>query len=179
MVVLITPILVSCGLNYSVDGKVVDANTGQPVEGAVVAVNWQRTKLGIPGLPVPRENYGTFEAVTDTNGIFSIPKYLIGHYYLAVYKSGYFCWSSETIFKPEGKDWKEMFVPRYGHRMKSGMMVKMVPKTDDYPKVKHARFILDVGTALSSPKPKFNEAVEEERQIYKNFIDERKRKGKK
>jgi hypothetical protein len=160
-----------CGIHYSVDGQVLDANTGQPVKAAVVVVNWQRTKLGIPGLPVPFENHGTFESVTDRNGTFTVPKYLIGHHYMAVYKSGYICWSSKTIFNPDGKDWKEMFKHRYGHRIKSGMVLKLKPKDGNFPEVKHAAYVyMNVDTQLSAPKPFFDEATSEERMIFRNSI---------
>ncbi len=66
-----------------------------------------------------------------------------------------------------------------GIKVTDGMVVKLEPKTEGLPKVEHASFVLNVGIALSSPKPMFNAVVEEERQIYKNFITERKRKGKK
>lgn len=175
--VIIPLFFASCGIHYSVEGQVVDSQTSKPIEGAVVAINWQRTKIGIPGLPIPRERYGTWESVTDSNGNFTVPKYLIGHHYMGVYKPGYICWSSETIFNPKGKNWKEMFEPRYGHTVKSGMIVKLNPKSIDFPKVKHARFIMDVGTALAPLKPKFNNAVAEAREIYIDFIDSKKREG--
>ena len=178
VLLLMAPWFFSCGVHYSVDGKVMDAKTGKPVQGAVVAVNWQRTKLGIPGLPVPYQNYGTFESVTDANGIFTIPKYLIGHHFMAVYKSGYICWSSRTIFNPEGKDWKEMFKRRYGHRVKSDMVVQLEPKSGEFPEAKHASFTLDVARRVSAPSPLFSHAVKQEFQIYEKFIDERDRKEK-
>jgi hypothetical protein len=179
MVVLLLPILLSCGLNYSIDGKVVDADTGQPIEGAVVAVNWQRTQLGIPGLPVPREKYGTFESVTDATGAFTLPKFLIGHHYMAAYKKGYICWSSETIFKPEGKDWKEMFAPRHGHRVKNGMVLELAIETADFPEEKHAQFVQRVGTRLSSPKPMFNKSTQEVYELYMNDIKNRMKGNRK
>ena len=169
---------VACGINWTVNGKVVDAKTGQPLEGVVVAVNWQRAKLGIPGLPVPYENYGTFESLTDVKGIFKIPKFLIGHHYMAVYKTGYLCWSSKTIFNPDGKNWHEMFMHRYGHRMKSGMVVKLKPKSVNLPAVKHANFVQNVDTELGSPIPMFTEATKEEYKIYENFIKNQVRQNK-
>ena len=156
-------VLSACGIYYSVDGQVVDAKTGEPIEGAVVAVNWSRTKiLGVPGYNALTEHYGTFEDVTDATGTFTIPKFLIGYHYMGVYKNGYICWSSETIFKPEGKDWKEMFKRRYDHRVTGGMIVKLESKGENFPEEKHARFVMDVGTALSSPTPKFNNSTDEE-----------------
>jgi hypothetical protein len=177
-VLLIAPWFISCGVHYSIDGQVVEAKTGKPVQGAVVAVNWQRTKLGVPGLPVPYENYGTFESVTDANGSFTVPKYLIGHHFMGVYKTGYICWSSETIFKPEGKDWKEMFARRHGNKVKNGMLVKLEAKSGLFPDVKHASFTLDVSRRVPGTSSLFFCAVKEEFKIYEKFIDERDRRGK-
>ncbi len=172
MALLLAPLLISCGIHYSVEGNVVDAKTGKPVQGAVVSVNWQRTHfLGIPGLPVPRENYGTFESITDANGAFKIPKYLIGHHFMAVYKKGCICWASDTVFNPQGKNWNEMFKRVYSHKIKSNMKVKLKLKTADFPKVRHASFVQTVGTRLSHmPTPMFYNATIEERKIYRDDI---------
>ena len=60
--------MTGCGMHHLVDGKVINATTRQPVEGAVVAVNWVRYKPTPPGLPTNKERYGTIEAVTDRQG---------------------------------------------------------------------------------------------------------------
>ncbi len=170
MALLLAPLLISCGINYTVEGNVVDTKTGKPVQGAVVSVNWQRHKIGIPGLPVQRHRYGVFESITDADGTFTIPKYLIGRHFMAVYKKGYICWASDTVFNPEGKNWKEMYKRLYSHKIKGGMKVKLRLKTADFPKVKHARFIQTVGTKLSAPKPMFNDSTTEEYEIYRDDI---------
>ncbi len=178
MALLLAPLLISCGIYYTVEGNVIDAKTGKPVQGAVVSVNWQRAELGVPGLTATYHEYGVFESITDADGTFKIPKYLIGRHFMAFYKKGYICWASDTVFNPEGKDWKKMFIRRHGHKVKSGMKVKLKLKTADFPKVKHASFVKDASRLLSAPNPKFEEAIVEERQIYRNFVIERDRKGK-
>lgn len=178
LLLTMVPLFASCGMHHNIKGKVIDAQTGEPLEGAVVAIKWIRYKIGPPGYPTPKERYGTTENITDTQGGFTIPYYPIGTHFMGVYKSGYVCWSSDTIFNPDGKNEDEMFVQRW-EKVKNGVVVELEPKAGDFPEVKHASFVQSVGTKLSSPKPMFNEAVLEERQIYKNFIFERKRKGKK
>jgi len=178
VLLLMAPLFASCGMHHNIKGKVINAQTGEPVQGAVVAIKWIRYKLAPPGYPTPKSRYGTTEDVTNPQGSFTIPYYPIGTHFMGVYKKGYVCWSSDTIFHPQGRDEDEMFVHRL-EKVKAGMVVKLEPKLGDFPAIKHASFVLNVGTALSSPKPKFNEAVMEEHQIYKNFIFERKRKGKK
>ena len=176
LLLFITPLFASCGLHYNIKGKVIDAKTGEPVEGAVVAINWIRYKLGPPGLPASKERYGTTEDLTDAQGVFTMPKYPIGTHFMGVYKTGYICWSSETIFNPQGKDGDEMFIRRW-ERIRNGMVVKLEPKTLNFPEVKHAFFVSTVGDRLSSPKPKFNDATRKEGSIEMEYI-RRMNKGK-
>ena len=64
--------LASCTVNYQfapIEAWVVDAETGKPIEGAVVTANWELVKGGFDG---PRY-YGQLEVketVTDANGRF-------------------------------------------------------------------------------------------------------------
>jgi hypothetical protein len=53
-----------------VKGQVVDAETGKPVEGAVVAVKWYKYKFG-PPLASGYEKIETAEDLSDGNGFFS------------------------------------------------------------------------------------------------------------
>ena len=178
LLLFITPLFASCGMHYNIKGKVIDAKTGEPVEGAVVAINWIRYKLGPPGLPTPKERYGTTEDLTDAQGVFTIPKYPIGTHFMGVYKSGYICWSSETIFNPQGKDGNEMFIRRY-QKVNNGMVVRLEPKPICFPEEKHAQFVYtDIDTQLSAPKPLFDEITAEERKIFRNSI-KRINKGQK
>jgi hypothetical protein len=176
MLLIFTPLFASCGMHYNIKGKVIDARTGEPVEGAVVAINWIRYKIAPPGLPTPKERYGTAEDLTDAQGVFTIPKYPIGTHYMGVYKSGYVCWSSDRIFNPQGKTDDERIIHHW-EKISNGMVVKLEPKTIDFPEVKHASFVSTVGIRLSSPKPKFNDATKEERSIEMEYI-RRRMKGK-
>ena len=153
-------LMAGCGIHYSVKGRVVDASTKQPVEGAVVAVKWIRYKLSPPGLPSNKERYGTSETVTDEVGRFNIPKYTIGEHVMGVYKKGYVCWSSETIFNPVGKTREEMFVKRRGHKVKSAMVIELHPITANELSVEHASFTENVSTYLGS-SPLFDKAIKD------------------
>ncbi len=53
-------------------GKVLDAGTGQPEEGAVVHAVWTISKGCLPALSY-KEHYKTSEAVTNKNGSFFLP----------------------------------------------------------------------------------------------------------
>ncbi len=169
VLLLLSFLFTSCGMHHNIKGKVVDVHTGQPVEGAVVAINWIRYKLGPPGYPTPKEYYGTTEKITDTLGGFTIPYYPFGTHFMGVYKKGYVCWSSDTLFNPQGKDEDEMYVRRR-EKVKSGMVVMLDPKTEDFPELKHARFVQRVGTRIKWPTPFFIEATKEEYKIYMDDI---------
>ena len=164
------PFFTACGMHHNIKGKVIDAQTGKPVEGAVVAINWIRYKIAPPGYPTPKERYGTTEDITDAKGGFTIPKYTIGTHFMGVYKPGYVCWSSDRLFNPQGKDEDEMFVHRWV-KVENGMVVELEPKGADFPEVKHASFTLDVEGRVSTSSANFYRAVEMERKLYIDHID--------
>lgn len=53
------------------EGKVIDAQTGQSLEGAVVLGDWSKAHLGAGG--ASHTYYDSKEVLTDKNGEFSIP----------------------------------------------------------------------------------------------------------
>lgn len=80
----------------SISGTAVDAETGEPVEGAVVVFEWDQAK-GVPGMSYT-EHYKTVETVTDSNGRFAVPRVLsplVNEPYFVIYKKGYYCWRKE------------------------------------------------------------------------------------
>lgn len=76
------------------EGKVIDAETKQPVEGAVVHGSWYKVQLG-----GAHEYYDSYEVLTDKNGEFKIPgKGLlvlseIEDMTLIIFKAGYKQWT--------------------------------------------------------------------------------------
>ena len=172
LLLLIAPMLAACGLHYNVKGTVVNAQTNEPVQGAVVAIRWMAGWPGPPELGTSRIYDLTMEDLTDETGSFTIPKYPLGDYYMAVYQKGYVCWSSDTIFNQYGKTEDEMYIRlRKYQRVENGMVVKMVPKGENFPDVKHARFVyMSIATQLSAPIPLFDEIIIEERNTFRNSI---------
>ena len=97
VLVLILLILSACyALAYPVrveaayKGKVIDADTGKPLEGVVVVIEWD-TVTPSPGGAV-HTFYDARETVTDKKGNFSIPGkffgFLLGEY-ITIFKAGY------------------------------------------------------------------------------------------
>ena len=84
--------------NSTIDVKVVDAETGEPIEGAVVLVQWSKTTgFGFKAT----SNYKVVEVVSDENGELTIPgvfKFGVDRPWLIVYKKGYVAWRHNYIF---------------------------------------------------------------------------------
>lgn len=59
------------GYDGPYEGKVVDVETGQPIEGAVVHGGWYKASPGPGG--ATHTNYDSLEVLTDRNGEFKIP----------------------------------------------------------------------------------------------------------
>ena len=64
-------LIMTPGCYAEMTGTVVDAETGAPIEGAVVLVEWTVTK-GVPGMTVT-ETYKVIEKITDKEGKVKIP----------------------------------------------------------------------------------------------------------
>ncbi|MCP4351650.1 MAG: carboxypeptidase regulatory-like domain-containing protein [Desulfobacterales bacterium] len=101
--ILIFLLLLSLGgcVKLPMTGKVLDTETGQPVEGAVVHAEWSVSKGCLPGLTYS-EHYKTSEAVTNRNGGFFLPGVLNPLTDLkpdfVIYKKGYIAWRAYATF---------------------------------------------------------------------------------
>ena len=135
---MLSMFLYSCYSYGTITGKVVDDETGEPIEGAVIMAEWTETK-GMIGLSHTM-SYKVVEVVTDKDGkaiipgvkegkaiIMGISKPYIESPTVAVYKKGYVLWSNNHIF-PGTKHhtdfkWRnnyvfrlERFKPEYSYR---------------------------------------------------------------
>jgi hypothetical protein len=120
-------LMLTSGCYAEMTGTVVDAETGAPIEGAVVLVEWTVTK-GMPGMPVT-ETYKVTEVVSDKEGRVNISGVFnpsVNPPHVTVYKAGYVAWNDEFIFPDykKRKDFKwqsdylfklEKFRPEYTH----------------------------------------------------------------
>ena len=97
---------------------------------------------------------------------------------MGVYKPGYICWSSETIYNPKGKTYKEKYVYRNPHQVEDGMIIELVPIMGmDFPVLEHARFVNRVTSRVDSSK--FTTMTLREFNIDYNAIQRRKKKNEK
>ena len=99
-----------------INGVVVDAETGKPIDGARIYVKWQKTVSG-PGGQTAGGIAKEFRSETEVNGRFVIPAYALrnyvpypfgqgGTFYMVAYAHGYmyrrFTLSSESSFVHAG-----------------------------------------------------------------------------
>lgn len=147
-----------------ISGQVVDAEAGEPIKKAAVHIYWGVTK-GIPGLSYGKQ-VEVGEDLTDNQGRFKIPKYstLLKHYYMAVYKKGYVCWSSRKIFPT--------YEERKSFKLKNGIVIKLERFKEEYSKEKHANFTIssEVG---SGSKHIFDNATKSEQKLLYRIAQER------
>ena len=96
---LFLTLLVMAGCATTLRGQVLDAQTGQPIAGAVVLGVWSKGG-GLPGLS-HTELVGVREAETDAAGRFTldgVSGLLLDEQSITVYKFGYVGWSNQLIF---------------------------------------------------------------------------------
>jgi len=140
-----------------IQGQVIDAQDGRPIENATVLIEWTKPLSYVPGFP-GSSVVEVAEAVSDSKGYFKIPKhYALSHdYRLTIYKKGYVCWNNEKIF-PTYEDRKDF-------KLKDGMVIKMEYFQSGYSKFDHADFTLTSSLGRTSAGV-FDEAIKEEREI--------------
>jgi hypothetical protein len=115
---LLLIILLNSACYAGIRGIVVDAETSQPIEGAVMLVEWTITK-GLPGLAYT-ESYKVVEMVSDKEGVVNLEEGvlnpLVNPPHVTVYKKGYVAWNNEFIF-PDYRERKD-FTWRDGYKLK-------------------------------------------------------------
>lgn len=117
-----------------INGIVVDAETGRPIEGAVILVEWMEEK-GLPGLRIS-ESYKVVEVMTDKEGkahIEGVFSPFVDPPYVAVYKKGYVAWSNRFIFPNYKK--------RTDFKWENDYMFKLEKFKEEYSYQKHVSFI--------------------------------------
>jgi hypothetical protein len=150
----------------SISGTVVDAETGKPVEGAAVLVEWTR-----------REGIGDYhtvsvrvaETVTDKAGMFTAfgPLHpFVDPPDVTIYKKGYVAWNNKRIF------------PDYRNRQKMEYLklsIKLEHFIGLYSYDQHVSFILTCTNAAlaSNKKRKFEAAYEWERDLARGEVKQK------
>lgn len=162
--------LISCSPKMVVRGRVVDADTQQPLQGAAVAIRWytsvaekQSAKIG---------TIAAVQSVTDGRGVFKIPKYPDTQHVLGVYKTGYICWSSQDIFTIDpGISRTDRYRKRKHHRIREGMEIELESLQKNHPKKLHAGFtVMVAGETTDSDLGPFHQAIQSEYQLWRENL---------
>ena len=87
------------GCTTPIRGRVIDASTGQPLQGVAVLGVWVRIPE-LPGLQHKHELVGLAETQTDENGRFTLPRPRgkANEEGITAYKFGYVAWSNLLVF---------------------------------------------------------------------------------
>jgi hypothetical protein len=139
-------ILIS-GCASSTTFRVLDAKTGEPIEGAVALAEWigGRRMAVIVG-PTQAYTAKAVEAVSDSEGKFIIPgmtgKLAMQTPHLKVYKPGYVGWDSRRIYLGcyEVNRMEARTIKRTGFTMKD-QDILLEPWKDEYSFISHGSFI--------------------------------------
>lgn len=115
ILVFLTICLCGTGCHASMTGKIVDAETGKPIEGAILLVEWIKAQ-GMVGLTY-RTSAKVAEVFSDKSGNVTIPGYFNPFAegpYITIYKPGFVGWNSHWIF-PDSRnrtdfEWKDGYI---------------------------------------------------------------------
>lgn len=135
--------------NSTITVKVVDAETDEPIEGAVVLVQWTKTTgIGYKAT----SHYKVLEEVSDRHGKITIPglfKFGVDAPWLVVYKKGYTAWRHNYIFPSYDK--------RTNFRWKEGYVFKLKKFQPKHSFKQHVSFISSAYTE-APPESEFEKA---------------------
>ena len=162
--------LITCSPKRVVRGRVMDAESRQPIQSAAVAIKWYTDSSGQPSTGV--KTVDAAQALSDDKGIFIIPEYSDKKYILGVYKNGYICWSSQDVFlnQPSAAA-REKYPGKTGYQIKDGMEIKLVPFKKEHSRNLHAGFtVMVAGESTDKPQGPFHQAIEPEFKLWRENL---------
>jgi len=146
---LFVMIIVS-GCYLPMSGTVIDAETKTPIEGAVVLVEWTKTKgIGF----TYTESYKVGETLSDKEGKFKLPGCIciaVNEPDITIYKKGYIAWNNKYIF------------PYYKKRSKQAVeerLFMLERVRDNHSYVEHTSFIQQTINSTIGNKPLMEKAI--------------------
>lgn len=157
------------GCYATITGTVVDSETGEPIEGAVVLVEWTKTK-GV-GLTY-HEVHKIIEVVTDKDGRFIISgtySPLVDPPVVVIYKRGFIAWRNDFIFP----GWEK----RTDFKYEGGVTIKLELFKEGYSREQHHYFMgSGIIGADFQKTPKYSAARGETSREAQQEIEEKKTK---
>lgn len=157
------------GCNAEITGTVVDAETGQPIEGAVILVEWTKTHgFG----DTSTESYKVVEVLTDKDGkaiISGTFSPTVNRPHVTVYKKGYVAWNNEYIFP----DYKK----RTDFSWSNGYVFRLEKFKDSYSYDDHRAFVENaINTGLGTKNKGLFLKLFRETEEEKAFEERKKRR---
>jgi len=156
--------LAACAPKNIISGRVVDAETDQPIKGAAVAIRWFENQSDNNS-----STADTFDAAQDLsnkNGGFNIPDHADKNFVMGVYKEGYICWSSRSSFSNSKK---QAAITPQNSRIEDGMELRLEPLKEGDSRDQHAAFtVLVAEEVTTSKKSPFYKAI---KPLFKRWRD--------
>ncbi len=147
--------LAACAPKSIINGRVVDAETGQPINDAAVAIRWFENQS--EDNATTDQTFDAAQDMSDKDGNFSIPEYQNRKYVMGVYKEGYICWSSRTHFSGGAAEKTSLKFPP---NVENGMEIRLARLTEGHSRDEHAGFtVLVAGEVAESKKGPFYKAI--------------------
>lgn len=146
VVLIILGVIISHGLYLPISGTVIDGETKQPIEGAVILVEWTK-KVGIGDYHT--ESVKVVETMSDKEGKFKVSglfNFAVDKPDVAVYKKGYVAWNNKFIFP----SWEK----RTGFRWQSGRSYLLEKFKSTYSYIDHSMFVAGAISDTISPEKK-------------------------
>jgi hypothetical protein len=173
--ILFIPLTTGCSPKFivqglRVEGRVLDDRTGDPIDGAALAIRWLS--------PPDRRDYHssfTFHAaqeISSKDGTFHIPVFPNRNYAMGVYKKGYVCWSSrDSFFENENMKGNKEGYGGIPPSLENGMEIRLKPFEARYSRKRHAGFTLLVaGECTDTSGGPFNRAIESEYELWRKNL---------
>lgn len=137
-------LLSSCASRTTI--MVLNAETKEPIVGAVGIAIWTKNKGFFGGFELSTYTAKAVEAVSDKNGHLAFPSvsgsYAISIPHVKVYKPGYVGWDSKRIyFGHHPNDKKRMISKRRENFVMKDQEIFLEPWKDEYTYISHGHFI--------------------------------------
>jgi hypothetical protein len=164
--------LAACAPKHIINGRVMDAETDQPIKGAAVAIRWFENQSDNNSGAV--DTFDAAQDLSNKDGSFNIPDHPDKNLVMAVYKEGYITWSSRSSFS-NGK--KKAAITRQNPRIEDGMEVRLEPLKEGDSQDQHAGFtVLVAEEVTTSKKSPFYKAI---KPLFKRWRDNMRKQFKK
>ncbi len=154
------------GCYATITGTVEDSETGEPIECAIVLVEWTKTHgFGL----TYTESYKVIEAATDKEGkvtISGVSNPTVNPPCVTVYKKGYVAWNNKYIFPT----WEK----RKDFEYKNGITIQLQHFKESYSHYDHVSFISSGAVSGSSGKL-LDDAYSWERILGRQELEKRKK----